>query len=342
MSFITTLDQLFDEKNLLDLLYGYYLQYIGIKDQYWNAETLEVLDVIPKEPIEKSHGGSIEGKTFTVIDIQTKEVVFSVELENFNGFESGEKIFYVNGKYLLRGYNKVLIYDEIFDRIEFIPNYRNNFRHSWHNEDNIFIDAMGGIDIYNWKGSKIASIICNTYCYNDTKLIVSTINKLDVYDIKDFQLLKSFDVDCRQLNCTGKYVFGWVKTDYLILNLELLNINLLPRDDIRLNLAGDGRVYECYSSPYIQNDILYAITNNDTLVLYSLTQNTIIKAIDITINKFTSPPRLKYATSNYLFCTYWNTTVGVSVLNLHTSKVTLLASLYVNNSKYTTNGVLLT
>jgi len=49
MSFIATLDQLFDEKNLLDLLHRYYLQYLGVKDKYWDLETLEVIDSIPKK-----------------------------------------------------------------------------------------------------------------------------------------------------------------------------------------------------------------------------------------------------------------------------------------------------
>ena len=88
MSFIATLDCLFDEKNLIDLLYGYYLSYIKRGKRYWNTETLESVDTIPveqsrQEGIRRScGGGSIIGNTFTVVDIRTKETLFEIELEN--------------------------------------------------------------------------------------------------------------------------------------------------------------------------------------------------------------------------------------------------------------------
>jgi len=80
MSFIAVLDRFFDDKNLLDLLYGYYLQYVGVAGQYRNIETLEVIDVIPKLSIKRTQKASIIGNTFIINDKDDK-CLFQLKLD---------------------------------------------------------------------------------------------------------------------------------------------------------------------------------------------------------------------------------------------------------------------
>ena len=346
MSFVATLDSLFNEIELIHTLNEYYFYYLDIKDQYLNLETLETirLNFTPKELVKKYHNGSINENIFLVIDPQTKEVLFQAELDN------PVLVDYVEGKYLLKCNNKYLIYDEEFKCVEIKSTPGENRSHLEDNKDKIFMfnECMGTypnhpLDIYTWEGIKVMSIICNYYCCSKIKLIIPDLNKktLCVYETKDLQLLKTFDIIW---NC-DKYVIGRTVDNYYILDLILLSLNLLPDTDVVLDLHGIWHKY--YIPLYVQDDILCLFLNNTTLGFYSLLQNIMVKTVTVDLVKLEIVPIIKHFTTKYLI--YINAkslgdsrTFSLNILDLETTEILEPDEIRHQLLKLVRNGILFT